>query len=422
MSQLPKVHERNQALHQVKQIKDIASKLADDLKEYPDLYGNLMEALGILAAGTNHVEISRLGPQLEALDLLNEAVRGPLRQGYELNELSKDDRQTVTSLTKVINALNEVVHRDYVDAELEDINTRRVYQNDIERPKLPIKEEAFTGEKSIRRLTLALHDTLHQNWPCRVEGHDHNRRLGHCVEAKLCLDPNWSFRDPDPLHTSFFILLVGSRTIQECRVSLCGTSGHSDTSRLACLVDCQDSPIACLHLITNDKNRLCDLDVRQPPEVLQPEVKFVENSLGGLLEVVKLTDVEKRVLAIRLARSILHLMDGQPIVPIFDKIFLSASLVPTDSEYGTSSKRNRYQIHPFPTILALGTIMMEIGLGDKLSSIYSQQIFTDLKSKGNPFFLAWDLFFQRELQPHFGTGLLSAAQFCIERSSLFEFF
>jgi hypothetical protein len=148
------------------------------------------------------------------LGMLRELTQSPLWREPRIGELLSDDRLLITDLTKSVKDWSSRV--DQIGEVLEDEEDLA----DKGYPKPLIREAAFRGETSIRHLSQALYDTLHVNWPCRFEEHDHSGRLGHCVGAKFCLDPQWSSRDPDPSRDSFFVLLTSSEIIQECRVCL----------------------------------------------------------------------------------------------------------------------------------------------------------------------------------------------------------
>jgi hypothetical protein len=152
------------------------------------------------------------------LGMLHELIQSPLWREPRIGELLSNDRLLITDLTKLVEDWDDRVDQVYAGEALEG-------EEDLANkgyPKPLIKEAAFRGETSIRHLSRALYDILHENWPCRFEEHNHNGRLGHCVGAKFCLDPQWSARDPDPSHDSFFILLTSSDNdiVQECRVCL----------------------------------------------------------------------------------------------------------------------------------------------------------------------------------------------------------
>lgn len=150
------------------------------------------------------------------LEMLRELFQSPLQQELRIRELLSDDRLLIADLTGLMNDWNRLVDQIYAGEALEDEDDLA----DKRHPNPLIKEAAFRGETSIRHLSRALYDILHENWPCKFEEHDHNGRLGHCVGAKLCLDPQWCSRDPDPSRDSFFVLLTSSDIVQECRVCL----------------------------------------------------------------------------------------------------------------------------------------------------------------------------------------------------------
>lgn len=113
----------------------------------------------------------------------------------------------------------------------------------------------------------------------------------------------------------------------------------------------------------------------------------MEMSLSVLLTKVKPTHTAKRVMAVTLARCILHLFEGpwlqdcmsvndiyvycriendQPH-PIFDKVFVATRFGKSRNKGGTTPRT--YKIHPFPSILALGIILIELELGEHLPDI-----------------------------------------------------
>jgi hypothetical protein len=151
-----------------------------------------------------------------SLGMLRKLIQSPLWRELRIGGLLSDDRLLITGLTRLVSGWNSLVDQVYAGQAPED----KEDLTDKGYPKPLIKEAAFRGETSIRHLSQTLYDILHENWPCRFEEHDHNGRLGHCVGAKFCLDPQWSSRDPDPSRDSFFILLTSSDIIQECRVCL----------------------------------------------------------------------------------------------------------------------------------------------------------------------------------------------------------
>lgn len=153
------------------------------------------------------------------LRMLRDLSQSPLWQelkAKKMKELLSDDRQLITHLVKAVKDWNALVDRAYAGESIEneeDLTDKR-------RPEILVNAAAFHGKASVRNLSQELYNILHENWPCRFEEHDHSGRLGHCVGAKFCLDPQWSSGDLHPSHSSFYVLLIGPDIIQECRVCL----------------------------------------------------------------------------------------------------------------------------------------------------------------------------------------------------------
>jgi nucleoside phosphorylase len=216
----------------------------------------------------------------------------------------------------------------------------------------------------------------------------------------------------------------------------------SETNTPACLVDHNDSRAVCLRLTKDEKNQLWGHQslLALPVKTLQPDEQYVEKSLGKLLELVKPTYAAKRVLGVILVRSILHILEGpwvnqslciddlslfckvqndQPY-PFFDKVFLSTTFKANDAQCcSQAGQRGAYEVHPFPTILALGIVLAEIELGDELPGIYSLPSFAKLRN--SPFYLAKKLLRECELRLHLESGLLRAVKFCIDRTLFLRF-
>ena len=92
-----------------------------------------------------------------------------------------------------------------------------------------------------------------------------------------------------------------------------------------------------------------------------------------------LTDLTKRVIAVILAHSVLHLYEGawlqgwdkesvffirsDSTIPL--KLYLSARLHPSKAETIPDSD---WQTHPYPNILALGTMLLELHLSQTIES------------------------------------------------------
>ncbi|KAL4948630.1 hypothetical protein BDW69DRAFT_89322 [Aspergillus filifer] len=377
--------------------------------------------------------------QHECLEMLRDVLQSPLRRNLRIVDLLIDNQDIIKDLTASVTDFNDL---------MEQLDSGQFEEDDEHlmgkgHPKPIISEAAIRGDSSIRRQAQALYNTLHENWPCRLGGHEHSGKLGCCVEAKFCLDPQWCSRDPDLLRDSFFLMLAGTDVMQECRVGMHPISVANGTNTLACLVDSEDSKAVCLRLAIDDDNRLWGQRLGQPLEVLQLEDEHSERSLetlGNLLEIVKPTFAAKRVLGVILARSLLHLLEGPWIkwslsindisllctlknnrpYPSFDKVFLSTIFRVHDSQWNSQEGgRSPYSIHPFPTILALGIVLAEIELGDELREIYSQPSFAELRKK--PSALAKRLWKECQHRFHLETGLMRAVKYCVERTSFLPF-
>ncbi|KAL2818530.1 hypothetical protein BDW59DRAFT_175150 [Aspergillus cavernicola] len=336
--------------------------------------------------------------------MLHELVGSQLREEIRIVDLLSDDRQLVERLKKSLKDWNKLTDQLYA-GEIDNCDDNFV-DNDHQEPF--IKESAFCGETSIRHLARSLYHILHDNWPCRVEDHEHSGKLGHCVSAKFRLDPEWGSRDPDPTRDSFFVLLTGSNIVQECRVCLHTCTVTDEESTLVCLVDHEDSRVVCLHLVKDENNRLWGQTLGQPPETLQPDEEYIEKSLRNLLDIVKPTYAAKRVLGVILARSILHLLNSPWIPQSFsiDDISLFCRL-DNDRPY------------PFFSKVFLSTdFKTEIELGDDLAELYSQPSFAKLRNR--PFELAKGLLQECRLRFH-ESGLLRAVKFCTDRTSFLRF-
>ncbi|RDW64445.1 5'-methylthioadenosine/S-adenosylhomocysteine nucleosidase family protein [Aspergillus mulundensis] len=161
-----------------------------------------------------------------------------------------------------------------------------------------------------------------------------------------------------------------------------------------------------------------------------------EQSLGTLLATVKPTYAAKRVLGVILTRSVLHLLDGPWILQSFaiDDISLFCRLenerpyplfnrlmVSTKFETGPPSptrKRSEYSVHPFPTILALAIVLMEVEPGDDLAELYAQPRYATLRRR--QFELARHLLRGCQMRFH-ESGLLRAVRFCIDWNAFLQF-
>ncbi|KAJ5915597.1 hypothetical protein N7466_011530 [Penicillium verhagenii] len=101
--------------------------------------------------------------------------------------------------------------------------------------------------------------------------------------------------------------------------------------------------------------------------------------------------------------------------PLFDKVFIG-------TEFGTESDQPRstgYKVHPFPTILALGIVLIELELGEDLADIQDEHSFASIKHK--PYYVAQYLLKEVMKRFNLDSGLLRAAKFCIDRASFAHF-
>ncbi|KAJ5938120.1 hypothetical protein N7454_004462 [Penicillium verhagenii] len=101
--------------------------------------------------------------------------------------------------------------------------------------------------------------------------------------------------------------------------------------------------------------------------------------------------------------------------PLFDKVFIG-------TEFGTMPDRPRstgYKVHPFPTILALGIVLIELELGEDLADIQDEPSFTAIKNK--PYYVAQYLLKEFMKRFNLDSGLLRAVKFCIDRTSFAHF-
>ncbi|CRG86142.1 hypothetical protein PISL3812_03145 [Talaromyces islandicus] len=371
-----------------------------------------------------------------------------VRDEVDLAGLVNENQQLLRELVGLVNRWNDLV--DGIYANVNDALDGDLDSAEKHYPSIPIHETAFHGETSVRSLSRALYDVLHSNWPCHSEGHDHDGKLGGCFEAKFFLDPQWSSKNP--ASDGFFVVLTGPDLFQECRIYLvhdgkvCHDSIHRgdcfgpistniESHSIVCLIAYEDSRSVCLHLAVDDQNLLLDQQkLAQPLEVFMPEDDYVEHDLGQLLEHIRPTYAAKRVMGVILARAILHLFEGpwvsrsmsigdifvyckmqndQPY-PLFDKVFVS-------TKFGGENlpKDSAYNVHPFPTILALGIVLTEIELGEDLADLYKNPAFDSLRRR--PFDLAKRLLKECELRLHLESGLIRAVKSCTDRTSLASF-
>ncbi|CAG8218534.1 unnamed protein product [Penicillium olsonii] len=343
--------------------------------------------------------------------------------------LGRDERHLrdlIFSVKKWNSLVDELYDVDDVADDLE--------QTDGDCPRPPMVEIVFRREDNVRQMSQSLYNSLHANWPCQSEHHNHDGRLGLCLEAKFFLDPQWS--SSEDLHDSLFMLLTGPDILQECRV--CTSDYGVEQGSPACLIMHDDqSRGVCLYLTTDDEYQLWDKQrLARPLEVILAGEDYVEMSLTELQAIIKPTYAAKRVMGVTLARCILHLFEGpwlsgsmsiddiyvyckvqnsQPY-PLFDKVFVATKFGPDDNK---ATQSRGYKIHPFPTILALGIMLLEIELGEDMLDIKSDPLYASKKHK--PFYAAQHLLQEFRKRFNLDSGLVSAVTFCIDRASLSRF-
>ncbi|KAJ5730618.1 uncharacterized protein N7483_005126 [Penicillium malachiteum] len=145
------------------------------------------------------------------LHLLRDLVQRCNVQNIELEELLNGDGH-VKELNYRVQRWNSLVDKIYDNTD-RDVEDSELIEAEI--PKPPTIESVFQREDSVHHLSQALYDVLHKNWPCDSENHNHNGRLGLCLEAKFCLDPQWTCSEAND---NFLMLFTGPDIMQECRV------------------------------------------------------------------------------------------------------------------------------------------------------------------------------------------------------------
>lgn len=214
--------------------------------------------------------------------------------------------------------------------------------------------------------------------------------------------------------------------------------GSVEQGSPACLIMHDDqSRSVCLYLTTDGENQLWDKQrLARPLEVILEGESYIEMSLTELQAIIKPTYAAKRVMGVTLARCILHLFEGpwlnegmsiddiyvyckvqndQPY-PQFDKVFIATKFGP---DYNPGSQSRGYKIHPFPTILALGIILLEIELGEDILDIKNDPLYASKRHK--PFYVAQHLLKEFRKRFNLDSGLVNAVTFCIDCASLAHF-
>ncbi|KAJ5938121.1 hypothetical protein N7454_004463 [Penicillium verhagenii] len=166
-------------------------------------------------------------PLQRCLQQIAESLNGILRDDYvrrmfheivsssetwqaQLDDFLTQDEQLFVQLNALIKDWNSLVDQLYDSGHMDDDSDDEKY------PMPPKLQNVISREDSVHHLSQSLYNILHGTWPCHSDEHDHNGRLGCCVQAKFCLDPQWSSKDRK--NESFFVLLTGPDILQECRV------------------------------------------------------------------------------------------------------------------------------------------------------------------------------------------------------------
>lgn len=142
-------------------------------------------------------------------------VVGP-KSGFE-KTIKRDCTEEIQHLLKLLGGWDKVRQ----SLGLEDIESTYMNEGQKNNPGRNLDPSAF-GRKGVRTLAEHLHQSLHNHWPCKDPSHIHKDTLGECTEAKLHLDPRWSFQGlPED---SFFLILNGPEINQECKLHLASCS------------------------------------------------------------------------------------------------------------------------------------------------------------------------------------------------------
>ncbi|KAJ5915596.1 hypothetical protein N7466_011529 [Penicillium verhagenii] len=147
---------------------------------------------------------------LPILGMFHEIVSSSETWQVQLDDFLTQDERLFVQLNALIKDWNSLVDQLYDSGHLDDDSDDKNY------PMPPKLQAGISTEESVHHLSQSLYNILHGTWPCHSDEHDHNGRLGCCVQARFCLDPQWSSKDRK--NDSFFVLLTGPDILQECRV------------------------------------------------------------------------------------------------------------------------------------------------------------------------------------------------------------
>ena len=206
-----------------------------------------------------------------------------------------------------------------------------------------------------------------------------------------------------------------------------------------CLLRYEHIPYLCLPLVVDVSDRLLWDEDTYPPDLQllsssdRPNANYKLFTIRDFLAHVELGPSAKRYIQIILARSFLPLLEGPWVgqsltsqdvfvlcaledggtFPLFDKLFVSTHFKLSS---GSGQKKPLRASHPIPVIRALGILLAEIELGDKLEEVYrNQRLDGELPQKVGDILRKEGK--NRETLP---TGALRAIHFCIEPKSFWD--
>ena len=145
------------------------------------------------------------------LQMFTELLQTPRAQTWRPHDFLSDETMIHSQLVAHIQRWNSLVDRACA------ANTQLADIEDVEpfKPKSPIRDISSSEVTNARGLTNAIHEILHGNWPCDSQDHNHDGRLGDCLEARFFLDPQWF--SPGQV-SEVFVILDGLDITQECRI------------------------------------------------------------------------------------------------------------------------------------------------------------------------------------------------------------
>ena len=200
------------ALREVEKVKQIEeetrqSSVAYRIRAYVPYFGNEPGLERYPPRDWSHTPYPRLHMFEELLQ------RSPLVQTWQSHHILSDRDMRPSQLAGHIQNWNNMVDR----ASMGDTNLSEPENLDSFYPEPPIRQVASVEVDYVRSLANNIHDILHGNWPCDVQGHDHSGKLGDCSEARFFLDPQWLFKN-EGLSNEGLVILNGLEITQECHI------------------------------------------------------------------------------------------------------------------------------------------------------------------------------------------------------------